>query len=66
MAYCITKIPKPPKAYGRSYFIMEPKEILKVPLKMTFTKWGELNKEEIEDILAWIYKDPEDPSPLLV
>lgn len=31
---------------------------------MIFTKWGDMNKEDIEDISTWIYKDPKDSSPL--
>lgn len=64
-SYCITKLPKSPKSYGRPVYKMEPKVFIKVPPTTTFTNWGELNKEDIDDILDWIYKDEEDLQPLL-
>lgn len=57
-SYCISQS-VPPKSYGlpttnRRQSIVT----IHVPPTMTFTKWGELSKEAIneEDVTSWLYK----------
>lgn len=33
---------------------------MEIPLVMVFIKWGEMSKEDIEDISTWLYKDKEE------
>lgn len=54
-------MPASPKSYGKPHPIQkEPKVFIRNP-PTTFTKWGELSKENIgEYISPWIYKDEEE------
>lgn len=38
--------------------------VFEVPPTMTFTRWGELDKEDIEYISDWTYKDTQNLPPL--
>jgi len=57
--YCIRKLPTSPKSWGKPGPILPKQTILATPT--TFTKWGELSKEDVsEDISTWLYKEEDE------
>lgn len=63
--FFIGKLPISPKSHGKPHLLKkEPKTIIQYQPPTTFTKWGELNKETLdEDASTWLYKDEIDIPP---
>jgi hypothetical protein len=66
IAYSITTIPTPPRIYGRLCFRMEPQETFKVLPNTVFIKWGDMDHEDLTNIIGWIYEDAVTLPPLPV
>ena len=64
--FLIGNLPISPKSYGKPHLLQkEPKVIIQYQPPTTFTRWGELDKETLDDdVIYWLYKDPTETPPI--
>lgn len=64
-SFVVGELPLSPRSYGKPYHIDKVTKIIRIA-PTTFTKWGDLNKEIIdeENTSNWLYQDKKEEPPL--
>lgn len=64
--FLIGNLPISPKSHGKPHLLQkEPKIVIQYQPPTTFTRWGELDKETLDDdVIDWLYKDPTETPPV--